>query len=123
MNATEMAQSAYTKSAMPIRSTRGIEIDAFSQITHRLAKEAKSGNYAALVAALHDNRKLWTILAADVADQGNQLPAETRARIFYLAEFTNLHTSRILTGAADTSALVEINSAIIQGLWQMGTAA
>ena len=103
---------------MPIRTTRGTEHEAFARITSRLRAGSRAGKagFAALAAALHDNRKLWTILASDVAEADNGLAPQLRAQIFYLAEFTFQHTSKVLAGKATPDMLVEINTAVMNGL-------
>ncbi|MBI1417329.1 MAG: flagellar biosynthesis regulator FlaF [Limimaricola sp.] len=117
MNATSQALRAYSPAAATaVRTGRSIEHQLFSQITSRLRDAAASGNFPKLAAALHDNRRLWTVLAADVADDDNALPATLRAQIFYLAEFTAHHTARILTEGATPTPLIEINCAIMAGL-------
>jgi flagellar protein FlaF len=70
----------------------------------------------ALAAAVHDNRRLWTILAADVADPANPLPAALRARLVYLAEFTRVHSGKVLREGASPDPLIEINIAVMRGL-------
>lgn len=117
MNALRQAQTAYRSETQPIRTHRGIEYEAFARVTHRLKSAAPGGRTAMrdLAAAVHDNRLLWATLAADVAGEGNALPPELRARILYLAEFTRLHSSKVLAGAAPDS-LIEINSAVMRGL-------
>ncbi|MCR8724382.1 flagellar biosynthesis regulator FlaF [Frigidibacter sp. SLM-1] len=113
-----MARSGYSAAAQPIRTPRSIEYEAFARITARLRAgvTAGRGGFAALAEALHDNRRLWTLLASDVAEPDNGLSAELRARIFYLAEFTSQHTSKILAGKASAEPLIEINAAIMGGL-------
>lgn len=74
------------------------------------------GGFNALVRALHDNRALWTALAADVAIGTNGLPRSLRAQIFYLAEFTVHHSRRVLAGEAGADVLVDINTAVMRGL-------
>ncbi len=69
--------------------------------------------------ALHENRRLWSVLATDVADADNALPNTLRARIFYLAEFTEQHSSQILGNKATVEPLLEINMAVLRGLRQM----
>ena len=120
MNALEMAQSAYSNAAAPTRTTRGTEYEAFARITHRLraASLNKKTSYTNFVRALTDNRRLWTLLASDVADGENALPKELRAQIFYLAEFTLKHTSDVLGKKASEDALIEINMAVMRGLNQ-----
>ena len=120
MNATLLAQSAYASPAAPMKTGRGAEYEAFSKVTNRLRAAHKTRNFNESVKALHDNRQLWTLLAVDVADPGNGLPEELRARIFYLAEFTLVHTSRVLAGTASPEALIEINRTIMSGLKEQG---
>jgi flagellar protein FlaF len=95
-----------------------MEYDAVARITHRLRSEAMKGpeGFPDLVKALHDNKTLWNIFAVDVADADNQLPRELKAQIFYLAEFTSQHTTKVLARQANVAPLLEINSAILQGL-------
>lgn len=114
MNSLQLAQSAYSSGRqVPLRTHRGTEYAAFSRVTARL-KSPRSFN--ALAAALHENRQLWTALAADVAGEGNGLPPELRARIFYLARFTAHHSRQVLRRQADAAPLIEINTAIMRGL-------
>jgi len=118
MNALQLARTAYSTSRPSIRTYRSTEYDVFARITQNIksASDAAKPGFSALVAALHENRKLWRILALDVVDNDNALPDQLRARILYLAEFTDLHTSRILAHEADASALIEINTTIMRGL-------
>ncbi len=116
MNAFNMAKTAYSNSSTPIRTPRSTEYDAFAQITHRLKSASQSGNFPALATALHENNKLWTLLAADVSDKDNALPESLRGRIFYLYEFTTQHSRKVLRKEAAVDVLVDINTAIMRGL-------
>lgn len=118
MNAMHQAQAAYSAAAQPIRTPRGAEYETFARITGRLraARARDTAGFAALARAIHDNRRLWTILAADAAGPGNQLPADLRARILYLAEFTRLHSGKVLREDAPLDPLIEINVAVMNGL-------
>ncbi|MEM6637768.1 MAG: flagellar biosynthesis regulator FlaF [Pseudomonadota bacterium] len=120
MNAVEQAKKAYGVSATPVRTSRGTEYEAFARITHKIKSAHLQGpkGFRALVAALHENRRLWTILAADVVDGDNALPDELRAQVFNLAEFTRQHTSKVLSGKANAIVLMEINVAVMSGLRQ-----
>ncbi|TMM52515.1 flagellar biosynthesis regulator FlaF [Sulfitobacter sabulilitoris] len=120
MNAFSMAQRAYAPTAAPTRTARSAEYDVIARITFRLKRAAECKDHGALVAALHENRMLWTTLAADVADPDNLLPAELRAKIFYLAEFTHHHTSLVLRDHVSAVPLLEVNTAILRGLKQEG---
>ncbi len=118
MNAQTLAKMAYSAPGQPTQTPRSTEYELFSRITRRLrAASAKFPvDFPALVEALHDNRKLWNALAVDVADASNGLPKELRAQIFYLAEFTNHHTRKVLSDKASADVLIEINTTIMRGL-------
>jgi flagellar biosynthesis activator protein FlaF len=116
VNAIDQARKAYAPAQPHLRTSKSIEYQAFSDIIGRLKSASAKSSFNELVAVLHDNRTLWTILAADVADPGNGLPQQLRAQIFYLAEFTHLHSSKVLRGDADVDALIDINTAILRGL-------
>lgn len=120
MGALEEARNAYGTTQTSISSSRSIEFDAFARVTHRLRNIDRKKNYAGFVKALHDNRHLWTLLAVDVADAQNGLSEQLRAQIFYLAEFTAQHTSKVMAGEADANVLVEINASIMRGLRPSG---
>ncbi len=136
MNATQLAKNVYDSGTRFVRTPRGIEYEAFARVTSRLKtiatqlarakqhdRETKSknplqvsGHFAELSHALLDNRKLWTILASDVANRDNGLPKELCASIFSLAEFTRQHTAKVLKSEASVVPLLEINIAIMRGL-------
>ncbi len=118
MNAIQQAQHAYRNETQTIRTDRDTEYNILAQITHRMksASERGQGGFNDLVAALHDNRRLWTIMAADVADRDNPLPDSLRARIVFLAEFTRLQSRKILSREAKADALIDINTAVMRGL-------
>lgn len=113
-----MARAIYAGSANAARTPRSIEHEAFATVARRLNAALANGadGFPALAEALHDNRRLWTVVAADVAEPTNGLPQSLRGRLFYLAEFTRHHTAKVLAGQADARALVEINMAVMRGL-------
>lgn len=118
-----MARTAYSPVNTAIRSPQSIEHEAIARITRDLKAAMEKGRegFNALVHALHENRRLWTVLAASVSDPDNALPNDLRARIFYLSEFTVAHSRRVLKQEADASVLIEINSAIMRGLRMQGS--
>lgn len=118
MNAVLMANAAYATARTPIRTGRRAEYDLFARITGDIAQADAKGKpgFAALAQTLHQNRKLWTVLALDVADPDNALPAQLRAQIFYLARFTEHHTRKVLAGNATVEALLDVNRSIMRGL-------
>lgn len=118
MNVSLRAISAYGKNSMPMRTDRGIECEIFARVTRFMTASANAGDKAfpKLAEALHSNRLLWNALAVDVADPQNELPEEVRAQIFYLAEFVNAHTRKVLLRQASVDALYDINMAVMRGL-------
>lgn len=122
MNAIERARSAYARTEPLLGTARDVEYEAFAKVTRQLRAGLSRGKagFPALVQALHDNRRLWTVLATDVASQGNGLPAPLRAQIFYLAEFVRVQSDRVLDGSAAAEALIDINMAVMAGLRQRG---
>lgn len=113
MNAIQQARQAYAPNQAITRTDRSVEAQLISQITARLRNAA---NYPDLVSALHENRRMWMTMAADVADNANGLPKQLRAQLFYLAEFTETHTKLVLKNKVDATALVDINTAVLRGL-------
>lgn len=118
MNAFSQAQRAYSAVSVPTRTPRGTEYEAVARITHRLQAADALGQdgFSKLAEALHDNKRMWRIFATDVADPKNPLPKDLRARIFFLAEFTQVHSSKVLARTDTIKPLIEINMAILHGL-------
>lgn len=115
---TYQSPIAYARRETPARSLRSIEYDLIAQVTQRLraAWPSRASDFPGLVRALNDNQQLWATLAADVAQPGNALPAALRARLFYLYEFTVVHSRAVLEGAASVEVLTDINTAVLRGL-------
>ena len=117
MSAQSAIQSGYLGATRSTGLPRDIEYQLFSQITGRLHKASDDPDkFPDLAAALSDNLTLWRTIALDVADQDNELPDLLRARLFYLYEFTNAHTPKVLRREADASALIDINTSVMRGL-------
>lgn len=122
MNAHNLARAGYARALPTTRSAKSIEYDVVARVTAALRASAvkKGAQFPQFAAALHDNRRLWTALAVDVAQPGNLLPEQVKAQILYLAEFTHQHTSQILTKGASVRPLLDINTAILRGLKSNG---
>ncbi len=118
MNAFTSSRSAYAQHTTPARNPRSIEYDLIARTTNRLstANDLKSNNYSEFVGALNDNLMVWSTLASDVAEPGNGLPAQLRAQLFYLYEFTADHSSKVLSGDGNIDVLIDINTAVMRGL-------
>ena len=126
MSVAAHAQSTYGLNTKTLKTPRDIEYDVLARVTGRLQAQIphKLGRTnSALVAALNDNRSLWTAFAADLAGTGNAFPQDLKARLFFLAEFTLRHTALVLAGTATAEVLAEINTSVMRGLrGQGGTA-
>lgn len=84
----------------------------------KVAMERGAVGFSELAAALHENRRLWILLATSVADSENELPQSLRAQLFYLAEFTLQHSQKVLDGTASADVLIDINTSVMRGLRQ-----
>jgi flagellar protein FlaF len=120
VNSISLAQRAYAPTGAPTRTARSTEYEVIARISFRLKDAIQKKNFPALAEALHENQKLWTALAVDVASDNNMLPDELRARILYLAEFTRQHTRKVFNKSENAVPLLEINAAILRGLKQEG---
>jgi flagellar biosynthesis activator protein FlaF len=118
MNAATLAKAAYARPETVLGSPRALEYELLARATAALAAatERDSLDFPALAEALDRNLRLWSRLAADVAGEGNQLPKDLRARLFYLYEFTAQHSRAILGGRASAAPLIAINTAVMRGL-------
>ncbi|WP_127106052.1 flagellar biosynthesis regulator FlaF [Pararhodobacter zhoushanensis] len=119
MSVAAHAHTSYGHHARALKTPRDIEYDVLARITGRIQTHiphARGRTGAALTEALNDNRRLWAAFAADLAHPENAFPADLRARMFYLAEFTLRHTLQVLSGSASADVLVDINTAVMRGL-------
>lgn len=98
---------------------RDIEYQLFCKVTGAINQASTDpADFPKLVAALHENLALWRTIALDVIDKDNGFPPPLKAQLFYLYEFTQLQTSKILKKKSDVSSLIEVNTSIIRGLRQ-----
>ena len=100
-----------------LRTARDAEYDVFSRVT-RMLRHAAGGSHTDLIQAVHKNNELWTILASDLASDGNRLPDQLRAGLLSLAAFALRHGHRALAGGAELAPLIDINLAVMRGLRQ-----
>ena len=115
---TANARATYGRADAPQKTPRAIEYELLARITQQLsaAWATRKQNYPALMTALDDNLRLWTTLAADVAEPGNGLPAPLRAQLFYLYEFAAQHSRAVRDHDASVEVLIDINTAVMRGL-------
>lgn len=118
MNDLSMAEAAYGSSSKSARDPGEVEYAILGRISHKLRQSAlnREADFAAFARALSDNRAFWSVIASDVADSRNALPAELKARLFWLSEFVTAETARLLRREGDVEALVSVNAAVMQGL-------
>ncbi|GAB4141631.1 MAG: flagellar biosynthesis regulator FlaF [Sphingomonadales bacterium] len=112
-----MSLEAYRKAQTVSESPRQTEYRLFAQVTRALITardEAQTG--AALINTLDWNRRLWSTLSTDCGAQGNGLPKPLRAQIISLALWVSRYSSEVARGKADIDALIDVNSAIMEGL-------
>ena len=115
---SSLARTGYENSLQSTGSSRAFEYQLFARVTRQLSdNDRTAADFSKKRSeALFDNLKLWTKLAIDVAKESNQLPPQLRSSIFFLAEFTRHHTSKVYQNEATTDALVEINMSVMRGL-------
>lgn len=108
----------YGGAAAPLRDPRGIEYDAFARVTRALkgAEALRDTAFASYVRALHDNQRLWSVLAIDLARAENTLAPALKAQLFQLYKFTVQHTAKALKKEASLDVLIDINTAVMRGL-------
>lgn len=105
-----------------LRTPRDAEYEVFSRVTRMLRQAAEGGQGADLIAAVHKNNELWTILASDLAGAGNGLPDQVRAGILSLAGFALRHGHQAMAGKVKVDPLIDINLAMMRGLRQEAAA-
>lgn len=101
-----------------LRTPRDAEYEVFSRVTRMLREAAEGGHGASLIAAVHKNNQLWTILAGDLSGPGNGLPDQVRAGLLSLAGFSLRHGHLVLARKAGVDPLIDINMAVMRGLRQ-----
>lgn len=118
------AHAAYARPEAPQRNPRALEYDLLARATKALsAAHTGTATFSKLVAALDENQRLWSTLAADVAAPGNGLPQQLRAQLFYLYEFTTHHSRAVREKGASVEVLIDINTAVMRGLRGQGATA
>ena len=121
MIASALARNAYHESARTTASPRAVERQLLSKLTTAIvvAQKNRDDDPAGFIRALGKNLEFWTVVATDVASEGNQLPVELRAQLFYLFEFTQHYTRKLMADNEnnfDAEPLIDINQNIIRGL-------
>jgi flagellar protein FlaF len=112
-----MSIQAYQRVTHQGETPRQTEYRAFAEVTRALMSVAEDrSQIAKLAEAVHQNRRLWSILANDCAAPGNALPDQLKAGIISLSIFVDKHSSQVIREDADLEILIDINRTIMQGL-------
>ena len=99
-----------------LRSPKDIEYREFARVTSMLRSAVDSGSQADLINSALMNNKLWTFLAADLANPHNGLPDPVKAGLLSLAAFSIKHGNLLMLGKGDATVLLDINKMIMKGL-------
>ncbi|MEO1331680.1 MAG: flagellar biosynthesis regulator FlaF [Pseudomonadota bacterium] len=117
MNANAFAAAGYQKSAQSVGAPQTIELQAFQRVNAALrAAQKEAAGPADLAKAVHMNNRLWSVLAVDLADDGNQLPEPLRVQLLGLAVFSVRHGEQVLEGKEDVQSLINVNGSVMGGL-------
>jgi flagellar protein FlaF len=113
-----MSIQAYQRAATRSENPREAEYRILALVTANLAKAVETGraDISQLAEAVHDNRRLWSLFAAQCAEPGNALSEATRAQIISLALFVDRHCSAVIRDGADIDPLIDINRTMMEGL-------
>lgn len=113
-----MSIQAYQNAAKKTEGPRQTEYRAFALATRALidASGLPATEVGRRAEALAMNRRLWSLLAADCAAEGNQLSQGLRAQIISLSLFVDRHSSAVMRSGASLDVLIDINRTIMQGL-------
>lgn len=111
------AQNVYSDANRAMGTPRSVEYQVFSQVTGQLSRALRAGRpFSELAEALHENVRLWTVIAVDVTQPENALPVQLRGQFASLAKFIRQHTQAVLRSEAEAGVLIEINTAVMRGL-------
>ena len=112
-----MSYAAYADAQKADETPRDLEIRAVSLVTRRLA-EVNRPDAAPLdrVTALNENAKLWSTFIADLEDPGNALPDTIKASYISIGMFSRKTSLAAMTDGAGISALIEINTDVLEAL-------
>lgn len=119
-----MSLKAYQKTQATTEDPRDTEYRLFASVTRALLDSTgEPRGSAKLVQAIDWNRRLWSALASDCADENNRLPPTVRAQIISLSLWVGRHSSQVIRNGAKVEPLIEVNRTIMQGLGARADAA
>jgi len=116
------ALSAYGAVIRTTEDPRAIEYRLLARMVSSLEAAHLAASPAALPAAIHENRMVWTAFTADLADDGNGCEETLRARLLSLARWVFAESDRVLRERKSPQALIDVNRAVMLGLQPGATA-
>ncbi len=117
---TNAAHSAYRTSQSSAPSGRSVEAEAFATAARMLHEAVESpADALKYLRALEFNRKLWSVIEADVSDPKSPLPSEVRQDFLDLAVFVDEQTALAVKEPATDhlDSLIQINRNLATGLF------
>lgn len=112
-----MSLTAYQKTLKATENPRDVEYRLFGQVTRALLEAAPLPRTdQRVIAAVDWNRRMWSVLAGDCANDGNGMPPTLRAGIISLSMFVARYSSQVMSQAMPMDPLIDINRTIMQGL-------
>ena len=113
-----MSLNAYQQMQKRVETPRETEYRLFAQVTRALieASTLPRIEIAKRMDALDWNRRVWTFMASDCANDNNSLPDQLRASIISLAIFVDKYSSQVMQKNEEIEPLIDINRSIMQGL-------
>lgn len=112
------AHSAYGNTGRATGSDRDVEVQVFQKAIARLKPFAGLDFMltSEAASALSENLRLWDLLVVDLLHPENQLPDDLIGQLMGLANFVRHHTHGLYSGNGTVDVLIELNTAILQGL-------
>ncbi|MEO0413031.1 MAG: flagellar biosynthesis regulator FlaF [Pseudomonadota bacterium] len=113
-----MSLDAYRKTQNQSETPQQIEYRLFANVTRSLIelRDMENPTPRQKMDALDWNRRLWSTLSSDCGAPGNNLPKDLRAQIISLSLWVSRFTSEVARGGATLDALIDVNTAIMEGL-------
>jgi flagellar protein FlaF len=115
-----MTSNRYAAQQNAADAPREIELRAFRYVNGLLASAADTG---ARCTALNKTHRLWSLLIADLAQPGNALPADLKARLVSLGLWAQREADARLSDAASLAPLIDLHREMIAGLEAQAVAA
>lgn len=119
-----MSLTAYQHTLKATESPRDIEYRLFGQVTRALLDIAPLPRTdPKVIDAIDWNRRLWSAMALDCANNDNAMPPQIRAGVISLSMFVARYSSQVMTQSMPVDPLIDINRTIMQGLAARAAAA